>query len=65
MPNQLPKRMRYKGGKYYFICFDKRWRELGSNLTEALTKYLELYGDYCSPETRDTVTDLYLSAIKR
>ena len=65
MAKKLPKRMRFKNGIYYLIDNDGKWKPLGSNLCKALENYLRLYGSYCTPETRDTVTDLYLTTMTR
>jgi len=61
--NQLPKRMRFKDGVYYFISFAGGWKPLGRDLSRALENYLRLYGDSCPIDARDTVTELYLSTV--
>lgn len=65
MVNELPKRMRFKDGNYYFVAFAGGWKPLGRDFTNALVNYLQLYGNSCSPEIRDIVTELYLAALKR
>lgn len=59
----LPQRVYFNHGTYFFVDRKGKWNNLGRNYTKAMTLYAEKNGSPVSGDTMDAVIDRYLKEV--